>query len=161
MELRQTLIDISNDARGWLKAWAQDFDPEQATSSGGSKTNPLAWQLGHIASAEEDVLRLFGGEAGIVPEDVRAVCASGSPQPTSATLYPPLSDLWGLLDRTHEQLIGLVEEASDADLDRPPLEESQHFKSLGQATFEIALHENYHVGQIGALRKALGMQGIG
>lgn len=161
MELRQTLIDISNDARGWLKAWAQDFEQTAATNSGGTKTNPVAWQLGHIASAEEDVYRLFSGKPGVVPEEVRAVCATGCPQPTAATRYPPLSDLWALLGQTHERLIGLVEAASDADLDRQPLEENRYFTSLGQAIYEIALHENYHVGEIGTLRKALGMRRIG
>ncbi|NIR45808.1 MAG: DinB family protein [Gemmatimonadetes bacterium] len=161
MELRQTLIDISNDARGWLEAWTRDFNESQAKNSGDTKTNPIAWQLGHIASAEDDVYRLFTGESGVVPEEVRAVCATGCPPPTDATNYPPLPDLWGLLDRTHEQLLSLVEAADDADLDRSPLEESRFFRSLGQAIYEIALHENYHVGEIGALRKALGMKPIG
>lgn len=161
MELRQTLIDISNDARGWLHAWAKDFTQAQATDSGGTRTNPIGWQLGHIASTENDVYRLFTGEAGVVPDDVRVVCGTGCPEPTDATTYPPLADLWELLDGTHKQLLGLIETASDADFDRPPFEENRFFTSLGQAVYEIALHENYHVGEIGTLRKALGMKRIG
>jgi len=159
MELRQTLIDISNDARSWLKAWAADFAQSQAKDSGGTRTNPIAWQLGHVASVEADVYRLFSGEPGAVPEDVRAVCASGCPPPTPETQYPPLSELWELLDRTHAQLLGLVE-AADVDFDRPPVEENRFFRSLGQAIYEAALHENYHVGEIGTLRKALDMKPI-
>lgn len=161
MELRQTLIDISNDARGWLEAWAKGFTQDQATDSGGIRTHPIAWQLGHIASTENDVYRVFTGEPGVVPDDLRAICGTGCPEPTDATRYPPLSDLWSLLEQTHEQLLGLIETASDADLDRPPLEESRFFRSLGQAIYEIALHENYHVGEIATLRKALGMKPIG
>jgi hypothetical protein len=159
MEIRQTLIDISNDARSWLKTWAGGFTQEHASDSGGTKTNPIAWQLGHLACVEDDVFRLFTGERGIVPDDVRAVCASGCPTPTAATRYPPVSELWSLLDRTHGRLTELIEDADD--FDSPPLEENRFFHSLGQAVYEAALHENYHVGEIATLRKALGLSPIG
>lgn len=161
MQIRPALIAITNDARGWLKAWAQDFDPSEATSSAGTRTNPVAWQLGHIAATQDDVYMLFTGKPGAVPADLRAVCGNSCPQPTAATLYPSLSTLWELLGRTHAQLVGLVEQASDADLDRPPLVENPFFKSLGQAVYEIALHEGYHVGMVATLRKALGKKKIG
>lgn len=161
MTLRSTLITMSNDARGWLKMWGEDFTDAEATSAGGSGVNPLAWQLGHLACVEEDVVGLFSGKPRIVPEDVNAACASGCPAPMSATRFPPLAELWALLDRTHGRLHELVESASDADFDRPPLKEDQFFKSLGQAVFVTALHETYHVGEIAALRKALGKKKLG
>lgn len=159
MEIRQTLIDISNDARSWLRAWADGFTEEHASDAGDTRTNPIAWQLGHLACVEDDVFRLFTGEQGIVPDEVRAVCASGCPAPTAATRYPSLGELWWLLDRTHARLTELVESADD--LDQPPLEENRFFRSLGQAVYEAALHENYHVGEIATLRKAIGLKPIG
>jgi hypothetical protein len=36
-----------------------------------------------------------------------------------------------------------------------------YFHTLGQGVYEAALHENYHVGQIGALRKRIGKSRIG
>jgi hypothetical protein len=49
MELKDALRSISNDARGWLKAWARDFSEAEALQpgNGGTAPNPLAWQLGH------------------------------------------------------------------------------------------------------------------
>ncbi len=142
MELRQTLIAISNDARGWLQAWSRDFTEREAAENGpgGGRPNPLAWQLGHLACVEDEV------------------CA---PQPPPDTTYPPLPDLWALLERTHRRLLELVERATPEDLDRAPRTPNKFFTSLGQAVYEVALHENYHVGEIGALRKALGKPGIG
>jgi hypothetical protein len=62
----------------------------------------------------------------------------------------------GLLDVTHAQLLRELDQAAPGELDRPPREPNRFFRSLGQAVYEAALHENYHVGEIGALRKALG-----
>jgi hypothetical protein len=55
----------------------------------------------------------------------------------------------------------MLDGASAADLDRPPRVDNPFFRSLGQAVYEAALHENYHVGQVGALRRRLGKARIG
>jgi hypothetical protein len=163
MEIRQTLIDISNDARGWLNAWTRDFTEAERTrvSTDRLGPNPLAWQLGHIACVEDDVVQLFSGGPGLVSAPLRSVCATGSPIPTVATRYPSLAELRTLLERTHLALIALVENADADALDRPPLVDNRFFRTLGQSVYEAALHENYHVGEIGALRKALGKARLG
>jgi hypothetical protein len=166
MELKATLLAISNDARSWLKIWARDFtDSEAGEPAADSRApNPLAWQLGHLACVEEDVAQLFGpGDppAPLVPRSLRAVCATGSASPSAETGYLPLAELWTLLDRTHAQLLGVLESAGTDDLDRAPRVANPFFRSLGQGIYEAALHENYHVGEIGALRKALGKPRIG
>jgi len=162
MEIRQTLIDIANDSRGWLKVWAKDFTADEASRSAGpTGPNPLAWQLGHLACVDDDVHQLFSDTPTIVPAELRAVCATGSPGPMSSTSYPPLAELWTLLERTHTRLLHLVEQADASDLDRPPLETNPYFRTLGQAVYEVALHQTYHVGEIATLRKALGKTRIG
>lgn len=166
MDIKDTLRAISNDARGWLKAWAGDFtDADASGPAGGDRApNPLLWQLGHLACTEEDVAGLFAAgpePPPLVPASLRAVCATGSPAPTSETRYPPLGELWALLERTHERLLGVLDAASPAELDRPPRVANPYFHSLGQGVYEAALHENYHVGEIAALRKLLGKPRIG
>ena len=166
MELKDTLRAISNDARGWLKAWARDFTEAEARQPTGDDRapNPLAWQLGHLACTEEDVAGLFAAGAApapLVPDSLRKVCATGSPTPSPTTEYPSLADLWSLLDRTHERLLGVLDAASPEELDRPPRVANPYFNSLGQGVYEAALHENYHVGEIAALRKVLGKPRIG
>jgi hypothetical protein len=166
MELKDTLRTISNDARGWLKAWTRDFTEAEASEPCGDSRapNPLVWQLGHLACTEEDVAGLFTlgpPPAPLIPGSLRAVCATGSPAPTAETQYLPLGALWTLLDRTHERLLEVLEAASAAELDRPPRVANPYFHSLGQGVYEAALHENYHVGEIAALRKVLAKPRIG
>jgi hypothetical protein len=163
MEIQQALIDMSNDARGWLRAWAKDFTEAEAhlSGTGEGRPNPLAWQLGHVACVEDDVGQLFGDGPSLITPGYRAGWATGSPAPTASTAYPTLAELWSLLEQTHARLVGLVAAASAADLDRPPRVANPFFRSLGQAVYEAALHENYHVGEIGTLRKALGKPRIG
>ncbi len=161
MDAKSMLQAISEDARGWLKAWARDFTEEEARlpEPGNRAPNPLAWQLSHIASVEDDVVQLFTQEEhpqSLVPAALRASCATGSPPPSNTTEFLSLTELWALLERTHTRLLTILEEADDADLDRPPRVTNPYFRSLGQGVYEAALHENYHVGEIAAVRKALG-----
>ena len=161
MELRQTLIDISNDARGWLKVWAKDFTDDEATRTVSGGPNPLSWQLGHLALVEDEVYTLFTDQPSELPESLRSACASGGPAPGASTPFPALPVLWNLLEGTHSRLIKLVESAGPQDLDRASSPPNRFFRTLGQSVYEVALHENYHVGQIAALRKALGKPKIG
>ena len=162
MHLSQTLRTISDDARGWLTTWTRDFtDAESSATGPGHPPNPLLWQLGHLACVEDEVCWLFGAPDRLVDAELRAACDSGCASPSAATRYPQLSELRNLLNATHARLLGLLDQAHDADLDRAPREANPFFKSLGQAVYEAALHETYHVGEIGALRKALGKPRIG
>ena len=125
MELKDTLRAISDDARGWLKAWARDFTEEEARRPTGDSRapNPLAWQLGHLACTEEDVAGLFttgSAPAPLVPESLRRLCSTGGPPPKADTEFPPVAELWTLLERTHKRLLDVLDAASPAELDRPP-----------------------------------------
>jgi hypothetical protein len=161
MDAKAMLVAISQDARGWLKAWTRDFSEAEARlpEPGNRAPNPLAWQLGHLACVEDDVAQLFTKEEhpqSSVAATLRAICATGSPAPDHSTEYPALPELWALLEQTHTRLLTILNAAEDADLDRPPRVANPYFRSLAQGVYEAALHENYHVGEIAAVRKALG-----
>jgi hypothetical protein len=55
----------------------------------------------------------------------------------------------------------VLDAASPAELDRSPRVANPYFHHLAQGIYEAALHENYHVGEIAALRKVLGKPRIG
>jgi hypothetical protein len=55
----------------------------------------------------------------------------------------------------------VLDAAGPAELDRPPRAANPYFHNLAQGVYEAALYENYHVGEIAALRKVLGKPRIG
>jgi hypothetical protein len=155
MRTKDAILGTLNDARGWLDAWSAGFSEREARSSAGAHVHPLAWQLGHVACTQDDVIRLFSKDGkGVVPESLRKLCGNGCPAPGPRTRYPSLRALRGHLKRTHAALTRLVASATDKGLDRPPRTENPYFRSLGQGVYEIALHEMYHVGAMAALRSA-------
>ncbi len=155
MRTKEAILGTLKDARGWLDAWSAGFTDREAHSSHGAHVNPLAWQLGHVASTQDDVIRLFSKTGrGVVPEPLKKLCGNGCPAPTARTRFPPLKTLRRHLARTHSTLARLVAASTDKGLDRKPRTENPYFHSLGQAAYEIALHEMYHVGALGALRRA-------
>ena len=90
MEIRQTLVDISNDARGWLNVWIKDFSDDEATRRvDHDGPNPLAWQLGHLAGVEDDVYQLFSGKPSIVPPALKAHAAPARQRPAAPRRFPP------------------------------------------------------------------------
>jgi hypothetical protein len=163
MLITDTLRDISNDARGWLTYWTRDFTEAEARTAGAGddRPNPLAWQLGHLACVEDEVGWLFGGVDRLAPSELQAICSTGSPPPSGSTPFPSMEQLWALLNATHTRLLEVLGQAGEEGLARPPRQPNPYFRSLGQAIYEAALHETYHVGEIGALRKSLGKARIG
>jgi hypothetical protein len=160
MHSQQALLGITKSAREWLRYWSSDFSEKEAVTSAGTGANPLAWQLGHIACTQDMVYSLFTGKPGVVPEAVRSLCGTSSPAPTEGTRFPPMAELWGLLERTQANVLQLIETASDADLDKPPVKPHPFFHTLGQSVYTIATNEAYHTGQVGVIRKALGKKPI-
>jgi hypothetical protein len=162
MRTKDAILGTLKDARGWLDAWSAGFTERQAHSSRGALVHPLAWHLGHVASTQDDVIRLFSRDGrGVVPESLRAVCGNGCPAPTARTRYPSLRALRGYLKRTQAALTRLVATSTDKGLDRPPRTANPYFRSLGQAVYEIALHEMYHVGALAPLRRAWKLPSMG
>ncbi len=161
MLLRDTLIAISDDARSWLTYFSRDFTADDARRSSGV-VNPLAWQLGHLAVTEDYAYRMATGDTDVlVAKELHDTCGNACPAPTDATTYPPLEELWALLGRTHARVIALAQRSSDTDFDKESVTKNPFFRTVGQTIYELALHENYHVGQVGALRKGLGKPSLG
>ena len=56
------------------------------------------------------------------------------PPPKPDTEFPPVAELWTLLERTHKRLLDVLEAASPAELDRPPRVANPYFHTLARAS---------------------------
>ncbi len=115
--------------------------------------NPMIWLFGHLTNTRCGLLNMLGRETAQPWKDLfgRGVTLA---EPSA---YPPLADIRQSWDAATAALNECFESISAAELAQPsPREFPGPDKSLLGAVNFLALHEGYHGGQMGSLRKWLG-----
>ena len=117
--------------------------------------NCISWIIGHLAAHENQVF-VFLAQGKVVQPDLRKVCAPGCP-PSA----PKLDDMWAAwreitanadiyLDTlTAEKLVDHFEWKGE------PLEES-----IGDMLQRVIYHYWFHLGEVHAIRQALGHRNL-
>lgn len=121
--------------------------------SGGSS---VQWIVGHLVASRAGALRILG-DSDSPCADRRALFGRGSSPEAAAKDGPSVEELrgdFGLLG-------GLIEKrlaAATSELLAQPLPEPREplGATAGSALAFLVLHEAYHIGQVGILRRALG-----
>jgi hypothetical protein len=123
----------------------------------GPVSNPLLWMAGHVIQFRSRLLTLLG---------VPRVYPWGSVFDTgakvgAADLYPSPAELVALWEEQSELLMDRLAALSEADLAAPPTARVPSTDAtLRGAIGYFSLHEAYHVGQMGYVRKWLGLTPI-
>lgn len=125
----------------------------------------IAWQVGHLAMAEYrlGLDRVRGARAEdteFFPEEMQHLFGRDSVPGTDTTIYPSAEKIRGLFDQVHEQLLRELPLIEDATLDEPVLKPHALVKTREQSLIWCAQHEAIHAGQIGLLRRELGLPPI-
>jgi hypothetical protein len=132
-------------------------DKEEAMRRPGPVSNPLLWMAGHVIQFRSRLLSLVG-----VPRDFPwgGIFDTGS-RIGAADLYPAPEELVTLWEEMSEVLMDRLAALTEADLAAPPAARVPSTDaSLRGAIGYFSLHEAYHVGQMGYVRKWLGMTPI-
>jgi hypothetical protein len=132
-------------------------DKEVAMRRPGPVSNPLLWLGGHVTHFRSRILTLIG-----VPRDFPwgSVFDTGA-KVGPADLYPAPADLVTLWEEQSELLMDRLEALTEADLSAPPTARVPTTDAtLRGAIGYLSLHEAYHVGQMGYVRKWLGLTPI-
>lgn len=121
------------------------------------RSNPLLWLAGHLTQFRSRLLTLIGVPRDFPWEDIFDTGAEVGP----ASLYPSPAELVALWEDfstlLEERLAALTEE----ELRAPPgLKVPSTDATLRGAIGYFSLHEAYHVGQMGYVRKWLGFTPI-
>lgn len=121
----------------------------------------VAWQVGHLASAEY-ALRLSRprgvkeSDEELIPEKLRKMYGRGStPDPDPSANYSP-QELRRALDAVHAKANEELSQLSDADLDVPLDRPHPVFKTVLGAVEFAPQHEMIHWGQMALLRRLKG-----
>jgi DinB superfamily len=125
----------------------------------------LAWQVGHMAVAEYGLLlfRQRGraeGDVGLMPGWLRKQFGKGSQPPAHGPDMPSKAELLQRLDQIHQQSIIEASQITAQSLREPcDIPYCVYPTKLG-ALMLAPIHEAIHAGQIGIVRRGLGLAPI-
>ena len=136
-----------------------DLNPSSAKARVGDTTNPVIWQVGHLAGHQDVAIVGINGRKPILPGMIMRCFSWGTDPSKDLPDYPPLAEVMDAYVK--------VTAASKRVLDEAPPEEwsavctdakGERFRSgetLLETVRRVTLHHMFHVGCIAAIRKEL------
>jgi uncharacterized damage-inducible protein DinB len=135
----------------------RQVDHDALLTRPGPRSNPLLWVAGHLVQQRTRLLGALGPARQIPWDDL---FGTGSIIGDLRT-YPSVGELDAVWRSATEELVRRLERVDAARLAEPSPDwlRTQDGTLLGALAF-AAMHEAYHVGQMGFLRKWLGFDPI-
>ncbi len=155
------LTNLYEFTYGMIKRNLDGLTHEESLVGGQPAGNCINWVLGHVVSARSGILKLAG--ISDYSRDQRLDRYGRGTEPLGPDeSHVDLEALRTLLEDSQQRLLAALASVSQEALDapipealrRPPL-----VGNVGNALGRLALHESYHGGQIGLLRRAVGKTG--
>jgi hypothetical protein len=141
-----------------LNKYLGDLDDADLMNRPGEGCNHIAWQLGHLIAAENQLLESIvpgsGVElpAGFAEKHSKATSADDNPEN-----FGTKQEYLDLFEKVHEATFKVIARMSDADLDQPAPESFRSmFPTVGHMLVLIATHGLMHAGQFVPVRRRLG-----
>lgn len=160
LELALKQIDQTRQYSLWLLDSIDPADWFRPCPAGGTH---VAWQAGHLAYAQYRLAlaRIRGSrpeDAELIPAEFRQRFAGMTVPDPDPTRDPQPAAIRAVLLRVHQQVLRELPGLADTELDAvaPPPEHPRFRTKLG-ALLWCAQHEMVHAGQIGLLRRWLGL----
>ena len=125
----------------------------------------IAWQVGHLAMAQYG-LALFRqrgrdlADSEFMPRSFRKLFMKGTAADPNRDTYPSPTEIRGVLDAVYEQVKREVPAFTDAHLDETVDQPFSTYPNKFGALLFAGDHEMLHAGQIGLLRRLMGLDPI-
>jgi hypothetical protein len=122
-------------------------------------TNHPAWVIGHLTQ----VCQNLGGVIGVppwLPEEWAMRYGTGSVPVADAGVYQMRDDALAMLRDAQSRITRAVEQLEESRLDEPFPDQSYRevFPSIRHFLTQVLVgHSAYHIGQVGAWRRAMGL----
>lgn len=151
-------------ARVYSKSLLTDLTDDQWFWTPDSYTTHIAWQVGHLAMSEYG-LTLFQQrgrdreiDKQLMSSKFRKLFMRGTEPIADREAYPEPGEILESLDRVHAQMRMEVADFSDEGLDEPVGPPHAAFATRYGALLFAGDHEMIHAGQIGMLRRLMGLE---
>ncbi len=153
MTEKEILLKQFDTIRSWTLACASDFSEEEAQKVAEPIRTSLVWTLGHLAVIDNDALKLFFGQSVLDESFVSKFKTGSNP---SAVGGVTKDKVLKKMSAVRKALRNKLSRIRPADLNKKPSPKSEFYKNLREAMHTLPLHEGYHTGKIGTLRRFLG-----
>ena len=143
---------------GMMKKLLGDVTEELMVTQVGTLENHPAWQVGHLANTANFLASQIGGEE----YNGNDKYGMGSVPTTNREDYPSKEELIANYAKSHEMIIDLLGKITPEALAQETKDEGfrKMAPTVGDAVLFVGIsHEQMHLGQIMAWRKAMGLGG--
>lgn len=146
-------------ALDYLREQVSDLAPEQMVAQPNGFRNHPAWVIGHLSFTSQEL----GGALGLppwLPDLFPRRYGTGSVPVSDVAVYESKNQSLAILRQTQERLILSIEGLTESELDRPFPDPAylDVFPTIRHALTQVLVgHTAYHVGQIAAWRRAMGL----
>ena len=152
-------------ARLYTISLIDEIDPADWFRQPTDGVSHVAWQVGHLAMAEYalTMMRVRGKEpedAQLISNDFFRTFKKGSTPVANPSTYPPVAEIRGVFDRVHERALAELSGYTEDELQQTLPEPHALFDTKLGSVYFCSAHEMLHAGQIGLLRRLLGMEPI-
>lgn len=152
MAEKEVLLKQFDEIRKWTLTLAGDFTDEEARQVAEPLRTSLVWNLGHLAVIDNEALQLIFGQSALDESFIAKFKSGTHPSGASgATKDEVLKNLAAVRKTLRNKLSRL----RPVELNKKPKQKTW-YKNVREAIYLTALHEGYHAGKIGTLRRFMG-----
>lgn len=157
MDLKQVLIKQLNFTNLLVEQISQDLTMNHLTIKPEECGNPGIWILGHIAINRAKYIKLCRGDETRVPTRWTYLFGDGSTIEEDYSIYPQPDKIREFMQKELVDAQEYLSAITEAELDSPPVLESDVYTTRTDVFITTIVHEAYHAGQFGLIRKICGL----
>ncbi len=159
MDTKEAIKTSGNISQMVLMSYVGDLDDADLMKRPGDGCNHIAWQLGHLISAETNLLNGICPGKGIeLPEGFHETYSRENPCTDDASSYHSKAEYLEWFEKARAASLAALEEIEDAKLDEPnPIESMKEMIPTVGAMYILMLsHPLMHAGQFVPVRRSTG-----
>lgn len=158
MNAKDAIRSSANLSTMVLKAYVSDLDDADLMRRPGEGCNHLAWQLGHLISAEVQLLESVApGQGTELPDGFGDAHSKESCNNDDPASFHGKQTYVELFDTVRTASLASLDSYAQSDLDKPAPEDFREFcPTMGDMFTLIATHPMMHAGQFVIVRRQLG-----
>lgn len=141
-----------------LQTYVGDLEDAELMQRPAEGCNHLAWQLGHLISAECDLLNsIQPGAAAELPEGFAEKHSKETVAENDPAKFCTKQEYLDLMEKVRSATLAAIETMDESELEKPAPEHFRKmFPTAGHVLILIATHQLMHAGQFVPVRRALG-----